>query len=161
MRSRRADEVFLRVDLGALSPQLFESELFGHRRGAFTDAREDRIGLFRAATGGTLFLDEIGNVPLHLQSKLLTALELAAEDLTRLCRQVPGGDLVTPADWKKAVVAANSRAFQVVTAPVNLMLPSRAVTLMVFGSWNGGERDARRRDAGRPGAERFQDPCPR
>jgi two-component system, NtrC family, response regulator HydG len=73
--SRRAGEVFLRVDLGALSPQLFESELFGHRRGAFTDAREDRIGLFRAATGGTLFLDEIGNVPLHLQSKLLTALE--------------------------------------------------------------------------------------
>ena len=74
-RSRRANDVFLRVDLGALSPQLFESELFGHRRGAFTDAREDRIGLFRAATGGTLFLDEIGNVPLHLQSKLLTALE--------------------------------------------------------------------------------------
>ena len=73
--SRRADEVFLRVDLGALSPQLFESELFGHRRGAFTDAREDRIGLFRAATGGTLFLDEIGNVPLHLQSKLLAVLE--------------------------------------------------------------------------------------
>jgi DNA-binding NtrC family response regulator len=73
--SQRADDVFLRVDLGALSPQLFESELFGHRRGAFTDAREDRIGLFRAATGGTLFLDEIGNVPLHLQSKLLTALE--------------------------------------------------------------------------------------
>jgi two-component system response regulator HydG len=73
--SRRTDDVFLRVDLGALSPQLFESELFGHRRGAFTDAREDRIGLFRAATGGTLFLDEIGNVPLHLQSKLLTALE--------------------------------------------------------------------------------------
>jgi two-component system response regulator HydG len=73
--SSRGGEVFLRVDLGALSPQLFESELFGHRRGAFTDAREDRIGLFRAAAGGTLFLDEIGNVPLHLQSKLLTALE--------------------------------------------------------------------------------------
>jgi len=74
-QSSRAEEVFLRVDLGALSAPLFESELFGHRRGAFTDAREDRIGLFRAATGGTLFLDEIGNVPLHLQSKLLTALE--------------------------------------------------------------------------------------
>ena len=73
--SSRAGEVFLRVDLGALSAQLFESELFGHRRGAFTDAREDRVGLFRAAAGGTLFLDEIGNVPLHLQSKLLTALE--------------------------------------------------------------------------------------
>ena len=73
--SGRAGEVFLRVDVGTLSPQLFESELFGHRRGAFTDAKEDRIGLFRAAAGGTLFLDEIGNVPLHLQSKLLTALE--------------------------------------------------------------------------------------
>lgn len=73
--SRRSHEVFLRVDLGALSPQLFESELFGHRRGAFTDAKEDRIGLFRAAGAGTLFLDEIGNVPLHLQSKLLAVLE--------------------------------------------------------------------------------------
>jgi DNA-binding NtrC family response regulator len=73
--SPRAGEVFLRVDMGTLSPQLFESELFGHRRGAFTDARSDRTGFFRAATGGTLFLDEIGNVPLHLQSKLLTALE--------------------------------------------------------------------------------------
>ena len=73
--SRRAREVFLRVDVGSLSSHLFESELFGHRRGAFTDAKEDRVGLFRAAAGGTLFLDEIGNVPLHLQSKLLTALE--------------------------------------------------------------------------------------
>jgi DNA-binding NtrC family response regulator len=73
--SPRANEVFLRVDMGALSPQLFESELFGHRRGAFTDAKQDRTGYFRAATGGTLFLDEIGNVPLALQSKLLTALE--------------------------------------------------------------------------------------
>jgi len=73
--SSRAREVFLRVDIGALSPQLFESELFGHRRGSFTDAKQDRTGYFRAATGGTLFLDEIGNVPLALQSKLLTALE--------------------------------------------------------------------------------------
>jgi two-component system response regulator HydG len=73
--SARSSEVFLRVDMGALSPQLFESELFGHKRGAFTDARQDRTGYFRAATGGTLFLDEIGNVPLALQSKLLTVLE--------------------------------------------------------------------------------------
>ncbi len=73
--SSRANEVFLRVDMGALSPQLFESELFGHRRGAFTDAKQDRTGYFRAAAGGTLFLDEIGNVPLTLQSKLLTVLE--------------------------------------------------------------------------------------
>lgn len=73
--SHRAQEAFVRVDLGTLSPQLFESELFGHRRGAFTDAREDRVGLLRAASGGALFLDEIGNVPLHLQSRLLTMLE--------------------------------------------------------------------------------------
>jgi two-component system, NtrC family, response regulator HydG len=74
-RSPRAANVFMRVDLGALTPQLFESELFGHKRGAFTDAKADRVGYFRAAKGGTLFLDEIGNVALHLQSKLLTALE--------------------------------------------------------------------------------------
>jgi DNA-binding NtrC family response regulator len=74
-QSNRANEAFLRVDLGSIAAQLFESELFGHRRGAFTDAKEDRIGRFRAAGGGTLFLDEIGNVPLHLQTKLLTALE--------------------------------------------------------------------------------------
>jgi two-component system response regulator HydG len=74
-RSRRTEAVFMRVDLGALSPQLFESELFGHRRGAFTDAKADRVGYFRTATGGTLFLDEIGNVALHLQTKLLAALE--------------------------------------------------------------------------------------
>jgi len=74
-RSCRAEAVFMRVDLGALSPQLFESELFGHRRGAFTDAKADRVGYFRTATGGTLFLDEIGNVALHLQTKLLAALE--------------------------------------------------------------------------------------
>lgn len=74
-RSKRAQEAFVRVDLGTLSAQLFESELFGHRRGAFTDAKQDRVGLLRAASGGTLFLDEIGNVPLHLQGKLLSALE--------------------------------------------------------------------------------------
>jgi len=74
-RSRRSGEVFINVDLGALSSQLFESELFGHKRGAFTDAKQSRVGFLRTATSGTLFLDEIGNVPLHQQSKLLTALE--------------------------------------------------------------------------------------
>jgi DNA-binding NtrC family response regulator len=74
-RSRRADQVLVSVDLGAVSENLFESELFGHVRGAFTDARGDRIGRLQAADGGTLFLDEIGNLPLHLQPKLLTALE--------------------------------------------------------------------------------------
>ena len=74
-RSARASAVFMRVDLGAISPQLFESELFGHKRGAFTDAKSDRVGFFRAAKGGTLFLDEIGNVALPLQTRLLSALE--------------------------------------------------------------------------------------
>jgi DNA-binding NtrC family response regulator len=74
-RSRRADNVLVSVDLGAVAESLFESELFGHVKGAFTDARGDRIGRLQAADGGTLFLDEIGNLPLHLQPKLLTALE--------------------------------------------------------------------------------------
>jgi DNA-binding NtrC family response regulator len=74
-RSRRGDNVLVSVDLGAVAENLFESELFGHVKGAFTDARADRIGRLQAAHGGTLFLDEIGNLPLHLQPKLLTALE--------------------------------------------------------------------------------------
>lgn len=74
-RSGRADHVFLTVDMGSISETLFESELFGHRKGAFTDASEDRAGRFQAANGGTLFLDEIGNLPLHLQAKLLRVLE--------------------------------------------------------------------------------------
>ena len=74
-QSGRCDEIFLAVDLGAIPDSLFESELFGHVKGAFTDASKDRSGRFQAASGGTLFLDEIGNLPLHLQSKLLSVLE--------------------------------------------------------------------------------------
>ena len=74
--STRAAEVFLRVDMGSLNPSLFESELFGHVRGAFTGAREGRPGRFEIASGGTLFLDEIGNLPLELQGKLLSALQV-------------------------------------------------------------------------------------
>jgi DNA-binding NtrC family response regulator len=73
--SRRAAGVFMAVDMGALPESTFESELFGHRKGAFTDARADRAGRFQAARGGSLFLDEIGNMPLAGQAKLLTALE--------------------------------------------------------------------------------------
>jgi DNA-binding NtrC family response regulator len=73
--SARAHNVFLAIDMGSISESLFESELFGHRKGAFTGANEDRIGRILAANGGTLFLDEIGNLPLHLQAKLLSVLE--------------------------------------------------------------------------------------
>jgi DNA-binding NtrC family response regulator len=62
--SRRAGATFLAVDMGALPEATFESELFGHRKGSFTDARHDRPGRFQAARSGTLFLDEIGNMPL-------------------------------------------------------------------------------------------------
>jgi len=81
-QSARSREVFISVDMGALSETLFESELFGHVKGAFTDAREDRAGRFEAASGGTLFLDEIGNLPLALQAKLLTVLQ--NQQVTRL-----------------------------------------------------------------------------
>ena len=73
--SRRADKPMVSIDLGATSESLFESELFGHAKGAFTGAAGERIGRLKAADKSTLFLDEIGNLPLHLQPKLLTALE--------------------------------------------------------------------------------------
>jgi two-component system, NtrC family, response regulator HydG len=73
--SNRASKPFIKVDVGALTESLFESELFGHKKGAFTDAREDRMGRFEAANTGTLFLDEIGNISLHQQAKLLSVLQ--------------------------------------------------------------------------------------
>ena len=73
--SERASRPMVSVDLGALTETLFESELFGHVKGAFTDAHTDHIGKFEQADGGTLFLDEVGNIPLHLQAKLLRALQ--------------------------------------------------------------------------------------
>ncbi len=73
--SRRSMKPFVAVDAGAITETLFESELFGHVKGAFTDAHADHIGKFEQANGGTLFLDEIGNIPLHLQAKLLRAIQ--------------------------------------------------------------------------------------
>jgi two-component system response regulator HydG len=74
-KSLRKDNSFVAVDMGAITETLFESELFGHKKGSFTDAREDRPGRFELANDGTLFLDEIGNLSLNLQSKLLSALQ--------------------------------------------------------------------------------------
>lgn len=98
-QSHRRDQVFMSVDVGALSDTLFESELFGHRKGAFTGAGSDRMGRILAADGGTLFLDEIGNLPLHLQAKLLTV--LAQRKVTPL-----GDD--TSKDFDVRIVAATN-----------------------------------------------------
>jgi DNA-binding NtrC family response regulator len=74
-RSQRSKEVFVSVDMASLSETLFESEMFGHTSGSFTDAKTDRVGRFESASGGTLFLDEIGNLSNSLQAKLLVALQ--------------------------------------------------------------------------------------
>lgn len=75
LQSLRAEKPYVKVDVGALTETLFESELFGHKKGAFTDAREDRVGRFESANNGTLFLDEIGNITLQQQAKLLSVLQ--------------------------------------------------------------------------------------
>lgn len=74
-RSERAQEIFMTVDIASMSESVIESELFGYVKGAFTDAKEDRIGRLESASGGTLFLDEIGNLSLAMQAKLLTVLQ--------------------------------------------------------------------------------------
>ena len=89
--SARASKPFVSIDLGSVPEQLFESELFGYEKGAFTDARKSKAGRMEAASGGTLFLDEIGNLPLPLQAKLLAALE--RREISRL-----GSTQLTPID---------------------------------------------------------------
>jgi DNA-binding NtrC family response regulator len=104
--SKRSDEVFVNVDLGALSETLFESELFGHVKGAFTDAKDDRPGRFEIASGGTIFLDEIGNLSLPMQAKLLTVLQ--NKEVTRL-----GSNKVIPVDVRQ-IFATNRSLHQMV-----------------------------------------------
>jgi DNA-binding NtrC family response regulator len=111
-QSKRAGEVFMSVDLGAVSQTLFESELFGHRKGAFTDAREDRAGRFQAASRGTLFLDEIGNLPLHLQGKLLSALEQRAVTPLGSDRAIPVDVRLVSATNKPLAELARAREFR-------------------------------------------------
>jgi DNA-binding NtrC family response regulator len=73
--SERSDKLFVAVDMGSIAESLFESELFGHTKGAFTDAKDERPGRFEVASGGTIFLDEIANIPITLQAKLLSVLQ--------------------------------------------------------------------------------------
>jgi DNA-binding NtrC family response regulator len=125
--SARAAQPFVSVDLGALPDALFESELFGHRRGAFTGADADRVGRIQAAQGGTLFLDEIGNLPLHLQRKLLTVLERREVLPVGATRPVPVDvRLVTatnraPADLAREEVFRQDLLFRIKT--VEIVLP--------------------------------------
>lgn len=104
--SLRKFEHFVSVDLGSISETLFESELFGHTKGAFTDAKEDRIGRFELATKGTLFLDEIGNLSLPLQSKLLTAIQ--SKQITKV-----GSSKVTNTDIR-LICATNLPVYEMV-----------------------------------------------
>lgn len=86
-QSERRNNTFMAVDLGSLSDSIFESELFGYAKGAFTDAKNDTAGRFEMSQNGTIFLDEIGNVPLHLQSKLLQVIQ--SRTITRLGESKP------------------------------------------------------------------------
>lgn len=88
-KSNRRANVFITVDLGAITETLFESELFGHVKGAFTDARQDKAGRFEIASGGTIFLDEIGNLSLPLQAKLLTVLQQRTVQRVGSSRAIP------------------------------------------------------------------------
>ena len=106
LASSRKNEIFLNIDLGAIPETLFESELFGHVKGAFTDAREHRAGKFETASGGTIFLDEIGNLPFSLQSKLLSTLQ------NRSVIRV-GSNKATPVDIR-LISATNQPLFDMV-----------------------------------------------
>ena len=105
-QSPRAGEVFISVDMGAIAETLFESELFGHMKGAFTDAKADRPGRFELASGGTLFLDEIGNLSLAMQAKLLRVLE------TRKVTRV-GSNTARPIDIR-LICATNTPIYDMV-----------------------------------------------
>jgi len=104
--SRRSDKQFIKVDLGAFPETLFESELFGHVKGAYTDAKESRPGRFEMASGGTLFLDEIGNLDIALQAKLLTILQ--NNIVTRI-----GSNTPTPVDVR-IICATNKPIYEMV-----------------------------------------------
>ncbi|MBN1970987.1 MAG: sigma-54-dependent Fis family transcriptional regulator [Candidatus Delongbacteria bacterium] len=104
--SFRKDEIFVSVDMGSITDTLFETEMFGHIKGAFTDAKNDRIGRFETANNGTLFLDEIGNLSTQIQSKLLTAIE--KREITRV-----GTNRTIPTNIR-LICATNCNLYQMV-----------------------------------------------
>jgi len=108
--SLRNDKIFVNVDLGAITETLFESELFGHVKGAFTDAKGERIGRFELASGGTIFLDEIGNISMPMQSKLLTVLE--RREISRV-----GSNKIVPIDIR-LISATNKPLEQMISENV-------------------------------------------
>lgn len=109
--SARNGKPMVAVDAGAIPETLFESELFGHVKGAFTDAHTDHEGRFEQANGGTLFLDEVGNLPLHLQAKLLRAIQ--SRSIVRV-----GGTQPTPVDIR-LICATNMNLEQLVAEGVS------------------------------------------
>jgi DNA-binding NtrC family response regulator len=125
-QSQRSDKVFMSVDMGAITESLFESELFGHKKGAFTGAREDRVGRLKAANGGTLFLDEIGNLPLNLQAKLLTVLEqrvvtpIGANNTTPFDVRIITATNVSKADLSNEKNFRQDLLFRLNTVEINL-----------------------------------------
>ncbi len=105
-KSKRSDQIFMSVDLGAFNKTLIENELFGHKKGAYTDARSDKAGRFEMADGGTIFLDEIGNMDVSVQSKLLTVIE--KREVTRI------GDTKAKAIDIRLVSATNKKLYKMV-----------------------------------------------
>lgn len=126
-KSNRADKVFISVDMGAIAQNLFESEPFGHVKGAFTDAREDRAGRFEVASGGTLFLDEISNLPFSLQAKLLTVLQNREVIRVGSNKRIPFevrlicASNIPPADLQKQNIFRQDLLYRINT--VELVLP--------------------------------------
>jgi transcriptional regulator with GAF, ATPase, and Fis domain len=104
-RSRRSDKPLVRVNCTSIPKELFESEFFGHAKGAFTGAIRDRAGRFEAANGGTLFLDEVGEIPLELQAKLLRVLQEKSYE------RVGEMELDTPtyASWQRRIETYNEK----------------------------------------------------
>lgn len=111
-QSQRSAGNFVKVDLGSITETLFESELFGHVKGAFTDARDDRAGRFEAADGGSIFLDEIGNLPMSLQSKMLTVIQEKSVTRVGSNRSRPVNARVIAATNQDLYEAVKNRSFR-------------------------------------------------